>query len=349
METVAIGTPVNLRSDNVAGIAPEILAAIEAANAGSAPSYGGDAITARLQDAFSELFETRCFVQPVATGTATNALALALIAPPYGAIYCSDVGHVHDSECGAGEFYTGGARIVPLPADHGRLSPVTLRAALQRAGIGHTGRVQPAAINLTQATERGTVYRLDELDALVAVAREYGLRVHMDGARFANAIAALGVTPAAVTWRRGVEVLSFGATKNGAMGAEAVVVFSEDLAEPLRFRARRAGQVFSKMRFISAQLEAYVQDGLWLRLAAHANAMAARLAAGLGALPDVRLLHPVEANEIFAAMPKPMIEGLLSSGFGLYDRGGGEVRLVTAFNNTADQIDAFVAAARRLA
>jgi threonine aldolase len=349
MESVAREAPVNLRSDNVAGIAPEILAAIAAANAGSAPSYGADPITARLQDTFSELFETRCFVQPVATGTATNALALALIAPPYGAIYCSDVGHVHDSECGAGEFYTGGARIVPLAAAHGRLRPETLRAALRTAGIGHSGRVQPAALNLTQATERGTVYRPDELDALVEIARDYGLRVHMDGARFANAIAALGCAPADVTWRRGVDVLSFGATKNGAMGAEAVVVFKEELAEPLRFRARRGGQVFSKMRFISAQLEAYLQDGLWLRLARHANAMAARLAARLTGIPGIRLLHPVEINEIFAAVPPPLIERLLAAGFGLYDRGGGEVRLVTAFSTTAEEIDAFVAAARRLA
>ncbi|MGH6896994.1 MAG: threonine aldolase family protein [Geminicoccaceae bacterium] len=349
METWALEAPVNLRSDNVAGIAPEILAAIATANAGSAASYGADPITARLQDAFSALFETACFVQPVATGTATNALALALIAPPYGAIYCTDVGHVHDSECGAGEFYTGGARIVPLAAEHGRLRPETLRAALERAGIGHTGRVQPAALNLTQATERGTVYRLDELDELVAVAREYGLRVHMDGARLANAIAALDCAPADATWRRGVDVLSFGATKNGAMGAEAVVVFKDELAAPLRFRARRAGQVFSKMRFISAQLEAYLKDGLWLRLARHANAMAGRLAAGLAAIPGIRLLHPVEINEIFAAMPPPLIEGLLAAGFGLYDRGGGEVRLVTAFNTTAEQIDGFLAAARRLA
>jgi threonine aldolase len=346
---LAVDEPVNLRSDNVAGIAPEILAAIQAANAGTAPSYGADPITVRLQDAFAELFETRCFVQPVATGTATNALALALIAPPYGAVYCTDVGHVHEGECGAGEFYTGGAKIVPLAQDHGRLRPEALLSALRKAGIGHTGRVQPAALNLTQATERGTVYRPDQLDELIAIAREYGLRVHMDGARFANAIAALGCRPADVTWRRGVDVLSFGATKNGAMGAEAVVVFSEDLIEPLRFRARRAGQVFSKMRFISAQLEAYVRDGLWLRLARHANAMARRLADGITGLPGVRLLHPVECNEIFALMPQTMIEGLLEHGFGLYDRGGGEVRLVTAFNNTEEQIDAFVAAARRCA
>ena len=238
---------------------------------------------------------------------------------------------------------------MPLAEAHGRLRPEALRAALQKSGIGHTGRVQPAALNLTEATERGTVYRPDQLDELIGIAREYGLRVHMDGARFANAIAALGCRPADLTWRRGVDVLSFGATKNGAMGAEAVVVFSEELAEPLRFRARRAGQVFSKMRFISAQLEAYVQGGLWLRLAGHANAMARRLADGIAGLPGVRLLHPVEINEIFARMPRATIDGLLAAGFGLYDRGGGEVRLVTAFNTSAQQIDAFVAAARRLA
>ena len=160
METLAIDAPVNLRSDNVAGVAPEILAAIEAANAGTAPSYGADPITAGLQDTFSALFETRCFVQPVATGTATNALALALIAPPYGAVYCTDVGHVHDSECGAGEFYTGGAKIVPLAEDQGRLRPEALRAALQRAGIGHTGRVQPAALNITQASAAPSTGRI---------------------------------------------------------------------------------------------------------------------------------------------------------------------------------------------
>jgi threonine aldolase len=339
--------PVNLRSDNVAGVAPEILAAIAAANAGTEPSYGGDTITARLQQRFSDAFEMPCHVQPVATGTATNALALAVLAPPYGAIYCSDVGHVHDSECGAGEFYTGGAKIVPLAALHGRLDPDALRTALLKAGIGHTGRVQPAVLNLTQATERGTVYRLDQLVELIAIAKEFGLRVHMDGARFANAIAALGCRPADVTWRLGVDVLSFGATKNGCMSAEAVVAFDPELAEPLAFRTRRAGQMFSKMRFISAQLEAYLADDLWLRLASRANAMAAHLAECLAGLDGVALRHPVEINEVFLTMPQPMIEGLAGAGFGLYDRGDGEVRLVTAFNTTAEQIDEFVTVAAR--
>ena len=253
------GAPVNLRSDNVAGIAPEILAAIEAANAGSAPSYGADPITARLQDIFSELFETACFVQPVATGTATNALALALIAPPYGAIYCTDVGHVHDSECGAGEFYTGGARIVPLAAEHGRLRPETLRAALQarrdrahRAGPAGGAQSHPGD-RARHGVPAGRARRAGRGRKGIRPAGAHGRRALRQRDRGAR------LRPADVTWRRGVDVLSFGATKNGAMGAEAVVVFSEELAEPLRFRARRAGQVFSKMRFISAQLEAYLE------------------------------------------------------------------------------------------
>ena len=343
-----MSSPPNFRSDNVSGVAPEILAAIGAANARPAASYGADQITRRLQERFSELFETRCFVQPVATGTATNALALSLLSPPYGAIFCTEVAHIQDSECGAGEFFTGGAKLLPLPAEHGRLAPETLDHAIRHAGRGLTHAVQPAALSLTQATECGTLYPLEQLRALTGIAREERLRVHMDGARFANALAALGCTPAELTWRLGVDVVSFGATKNGALAAEALVVFDPALAEPLRYRARRAGQVFSKMRFVSAQLEAYVADGLWLRLAANANAMARRLSDGLAALEGVELLHPVEVNEIFLRVPQRMIEGLLAAGFGLYDRGGGEVRLVCAFDTTPLPVDAFVAAASDL-
>lgn len=339
----------SFRSDNVAGAAPEILAALVDANTGSAASYGADHITSRLQGIFAELFETDCFVQPMATGTATNALALALLSPPYGAIYCSDVAHIHGSECGAGEFFTGGAKPVPLPAEHGRLSRRTLADAIARAGRGQSHRVQPAVLGLTQATERGTLYSLDQLRELAALARKEGLRVHMDGARFGNAVAALRCSPADMTWRAGVDVLSFGATKNGALAAEALVVFDPSLIEPLRYRARRAGQVFSKMRFISAQLEAYLADGLWLRLAGHANAMATRLAHGLRDIDGVALIDPVEINEVFLTLPRPMIDGLLEAGLGLGDFGGGEVRLVTAFDTGPDDVDAFVGAARALA
>jgi threonine aldolase len=339
----------NFRSDNVTGVASEILAALASANAGAAAAYGADHVTARLQQRFSEVFETECFVQPLATGTATNALALALLSPPYGAIYCSEAAHIHGSECGAGEFFTGGAKVVPLAAEHGRLDAAAVRDAIADAGRGQTHRVQPAVLSLTQASERGTVYPLEQVREIASTAREEGLRVHMDGARFANAVAALGCSPADLTWRAGVDVLSFGATKNGALAAEALVVFDPALIEPLRYRARRAGQIFSKMRFISAQLEACVEDGLWLRLAANANAMAARLAAGLGSIDGIDLLHPVDINELFLTMPQPMIDGLLEAGFGLGDYGGGEVRLVTAFDTRPADVDAFVAAARALA
>jgi threonine aldolase len=339
--------PLNLRSDNVTGIAPPILDAILRANRGSTASYGADERTLGLGERFSELFGKRCAVQPLGTGTATNALAMSLLTPPWGAIVCSAVSHVHDSECGAAELFTGGAKVTPLPEADGKLAPETLERHLTKAGWGRTSEVQPAVLAIAQATERGTVYQPDEIAALAAIARRHGLKVHLDGARFANALAALGCEPADLTWKAGVDVLSFGGTKNGCLAAEAIVMFDESLAEPLRFRARKAGHIFSKMRFVSAQLEAYVENGLWLRLAAHANAMAARVATGLEEIEGARLLHPVDINEVFMALPDAAREGLKADGFGFYDRGGGTVRLVTAFDTAPEQVDAFVASARR--
>lgn len=339
--------PLNLRSDNVTGVAPEILDAILRANHGTAASYGADELTTGLGDRFSEVFGRSCAVQPLGTGTATNALALSLLTPPWGAILCSAVSHVHDSECGAAELFTGGAKVTPLPETHGKLLPETLEERLERAGWGRTSEVQPAVLSIAQATERGTVYRPDEIAALTAIARRHGLKAHLDGARFGNAVAALGCAPADLTWRAGVDVLSFGGTKNGCLAAEAIVMFDESLAEPLRFRARKTGHVFSKMRFVSAQLEAYVEDGLWLRLAAHANAMADRLARGLARIDGAELLHPVEINEIFMTLPKAAQDALRRDGFGFYDRGQSEVRLVTAFDTRPEQVDAFIASARR--
>ena len=213
---------VDFRSDNVAGVAPEILDAIVRANTGTDLSYGSDAVTRRLQDRFSDLFGRSCYVQPVGTGTATNALSLALLTPPWGAVLCSEVAHIGDSECGAGELFTGGAKILGLPHHEGKLDPEALERALASAGWGKTSSAQPALLSLTQGTERGTVYTAAEIEALTAIARRYKLRVHMDGARFANAVAALGCAPGDITWRLGVDVLSFGATKNGCLGAEAI-------------------------------------------------------------------------------------------------------------------------------
>lgn len=339
----------NFMSDNVTGAAPEILDAIVKANGGTAPSYGNDDWTRRLTQSLSDLFERDVAVFPVATGTAANALALAAVTPPWGSIYCHAEAHIQADECGAPEMFTGGAKLVTLSGDHGKLTADTLSAALDRVHKGFVHAVQPAALSLSQLTECGTAYRPAEVAALTAVARHHGLRVHMDGARFANAVASLGCSPADITWRAGVDVLSFGATKNGALGAEAVVFFDRELSENFGYRRKRAAHLFSKMRFLSAQLEAYVQDGLWLRLAGHANRMAMRLADGLSALPGAHLAHPVDGNEIFIALPEPVIAGLETAGFGFYRWDGNVVRLVTAWNSDEAAVEALLAAARRLA
>lgn len=333
-------------SDNVTGVAPEIMAAIARANAGTAASYGTDAASRRLEDKVAGIFETAVAVFPVTTGTAANALALAALTPPHGAIYCHAAAHIATDECGAPEFFSGGAKLVGLPGEHGKLRADTLARALAEAG-GGVHRVQPAALSLTQSTDWGTVYRADEIRALSEVALKRGLKVHMDGARFANAVAGLGCRPADITWRVGVDVLSLGATKNGALAAEAVVFFDPALAGDVAFRRKRSGHLLSKMRFVSAQLEAYLADGLWLRNAAHANRMAARMAEGLARLPDCRPLYPVDANEIFLSLRPEVIARLTAKGFGL-DRwdgeGGRTVRLVTAFNTDPADVDALVLA-----
>lgn len=336
----------NFRSDNVAGVAPEILAAIAAANEGSAASYGADALTERVTRRFAELFEHEVAVFPVATGTAANALALAAVTPPWGLVYCHKLAHVQTDECGAPEFFTGGAKLLPLAGPDAKLTPDAVLAEMVERGTVH--HAQPAALSISQATEAGTVYRPQEIGALGAVARSHGLALHMDGARFANAVASLGASPADLTWRAGVDVLSFGATKNGALAAEAVIFFDPKKAADLGYRRKRGGHLLSKMRFLSAQLDAYLDDGLWLRLAEHANRMAARLAAGLATVPGARLVHPTEANEVFVALPEPVIDALAAAGFGFYRwDGAGCLRLVTAFDTREADIDAFLAAAIR--
>jgi threonine aldolase len=340
----------NFRSDNVTGIAPEILAAIAAANAGAAASYGADAITERLCRRVSEIFEHEAAVFPVATGTAANALALASVTPVWGAIYCHEASHVQTDECGAPEFFAGGAKLLPLAGAGAKLAPAAIEAAMIERGVVH--HVQPAAISISQATEAGTVYQPGEIAALAAVACRHGLALHMDGARFANAVAALGCSPADLAWRAGVDVLSLGATKNGALAAEAVVFFDPAKADGFAYRRKRGGHLFSKMRFLSAQLDAYLADGLWLRNARHANAMAGRIAAGLAALPGARLRHPVEANEVFVELPEAAIAALDAAGFGFYRWGGDAsrtLRLVTAFDTLIGDVEACIATARRAA
>jgi len=338
----------NFRSDNVTGAAPEILAALMTANEGTAASYGADAISARLKERFSTLFEREVAVFPVAIGTAANALAIAAVTPPWGVVYCHTESHIQVDECGAPEFFTGGAKLMPLEGEDGKITPAAVEAVLVEPGIVHSP--QPACISISQATEAGTVYTVEEVGALGALARRRGLSLHVDGARFANALVASNASPAALTWRAGVDILSFGATKNGALAAEAIIVFDPARAADLAYRRKRGGHLFSKMRFLSVQLEAYLADGLWLRNARHANAMAARLAEGLAATPGAKLIHPVQANEIFIALPEPVIATLESGGVGFYRWGGpgeGILRLVTAFNTRVEDVDAVIALARR--
>lgn len=338
----------NFRSDNVATVAPEILQALASANRGPAAAYGDDECSALLQRRFSDLFETEATVFPVPTGTAANALSLACIARPWGAIYCHEQAHIHTSEGGATEAFSGGAKLVALPGLHGRLDPASVDDALRRAERGIRNRPQPDAVSITQATEWGTVYPLAAIEAIGASARGAGVRFHMDGARLANALATLGCTPAEMTWRRGVDILSFGATKNGGMMADAIVVFDRSLVEPLSYRLRRAGQTWSKMRFAAAQLLAYVDDGLFVRLAAHANALATRLGRELATLPGVQLAAPVEANLVFATLPEGADQALAQAGVRFGHRPGGVIRLVTRFDGSDADIDEFMRIARRV-
>jgi threonine aldolase len=338
----------DFRSDNTAGFAPEILAALAAANEGSRTSYGEDEQTQQVQAKLQALFETELAAFFVATGTAANALGLSLLAPAWGTIFCHADAHVVVDECGAPEFFTGGAKLQTLSGAHGKLDAHTL-ANLLPGGLGVVHHTQPAAVSISQVTEAGTCYRPEEIAAIARVAHAHGLGVHMDGARFANAVAFLGVRPAELTWRCGVDVLSFGASKNGALAAEAILVFDPARAASLGFRRKRAGHLFSKMRVLTAQLEAYLTEDLWLRNARHANAMAQRLAAGLRDIPAVRLCHPVEANEVFAELPERLIQSLYAEGFQFYrwmDDRSTTVRLVTAFNTRQQDIEALLGAMR---
>jgi threonine aldolase len=344
----ATTTSLNFRSDNVATVAPEIIQALAGANHGPAAAYGDDEYSALLQRRFSELFETEVAVFPVSTGTAANALSLAAIARPWGGIYCHEQSHIHTAEGGATEAFSGGAKLIALPGSQGRLQPAVVEDALRLAERGIRNRAQPDAVSITQATEWGTVYSLADVESIGASARRAGIRFHMDGARLANALATICCTPAEMTWRRGVDILSFGATKNGGMTADAIVVFDRSLAEPLSYRLRRAGQTWSKMRFAAAQLIAYVDDGLFLRLATHANALAARLGRELAALPGVRLVAPVEANLVFAALPEAAAQALAAAGVRFGVRPNGVIRLVTRIDGSDAEVDEVLAVARRV-
>jgi threonine aldolase len=334
-------------SDNTASASAEIVNAIIDVNAGLEPAYGEDRWSLRLDQVFGEFFATDVRVFTVATGTAANSLALATLTPPYGAIFAHEEAHVVRDECSAPEFFSGGARIILVPGAQAKVTVEAVADALaSNPATVHT--VQPAALTLTQATERGTVYRIDELAALSNFAHERGLAVHMDGARFANALVTLGCHPADTTWRAGIDVLSFGATKNGALGAEAIVFFDCKRVADFELRRKRSGQLLSKSRYAAAQLLAYIESGLWRRNAARSNALALRI----GAAAAERLQSPVEANEVFMRLEDEAKQALRAAGFEFYDWGAersGQARFVVSWDQPEEHVSALCAALSRIA
>jgi len=336
-------------SDNVSCACPEVMEAVVAANQGISTSYGEDTYTTRLEEKLSDIFEKSVKVFPVITGTVANALALAALTPSYGKVFCHQLSHINTDECGAPEFFTGGAKLVSISSDSGKISAQALEDTIRGAGNVHSA--QPATLSITQSCELGTVYQLDEITSVAAKAQEHALSVHMDGARFANGLIALGVTPAEMTWKAGVDVLSFGATKNGCLAAEAVVFFNQKHTGAFPFLHKRAGQLVSKMRFISAQLEAYIENDLWLQNARHANTMAARLSQGLSAIDGIELAYPTESNEVFAHLPRHAIEQLGTLGFKVTEGELDETappRFVAAWNTRSEEVDALLGAVRQV-
>ncbi len=345
----------NFASDNVVGASRQVLDAIVAANDGPAASYGADAWTARATAMLSEVFEREVTVFLVATGTGANALALSAVTPPWGAVFCHRESHVIDDECGAPEMFTAGAKLVGVPGVAGRMALADVASEVARYPRGVVKASQPACLSLSQVTEAGTLYALDEITTLSDLAHGAGMAVHLDGARFANAMVALGCTAAEMTWKAGVDIVSFGASKNGALACEAVVFFDRAHCADMQFRRKRSGHTLSKGRFLGAQMCAYLENDHWIANARHANAMARRLSDGIAGVPGVRLPWPTQANEIFAVIPERMDTALTGAGFGRapwasesvpegFSIGPGEVfvRWVTSFATREADIDALL-------
>lgn len=337
------------RSDNVTGVSPEIWKAMRVADEGEAAPYGDDALTVALESRFSDLFEHECIVCPVTSGIAANALALSLVTGPLDAAISHANAHVATSEGGAFEFFTQGGRLVALPGRDGKLASDELEKFLSGVDFKRAATISPRSVTITQATERGTLYAIDEIRSLTSVAKRYGLRVHMDGARLANALASLECPPADVTWRAGIDLLSFGATKNGTMMADAIVIFDKALGRDLAQRRRRSGQSTSKMRFMSAQLHAYISEDLWLRNARKANRAARRVMEGLSALPGIEITDPVQVNMIFLRIAPEAIERLDEAGIQFRPQQSacnGSYRLVTSFLTSDALVDDLVSRCR---
>ena len=337
----------NFLSDTTAPAHPAILDALAAANDGFAPSYGADAVSARVKARLIELFETDLEVLFTTSGTAANALALSILSGPDDIIICHDEAHIQRDERGAPEFFTGGAKLLPLKGANAKIMPDTLAHALVEWPQDFVHTTPPRVLSLSQLNESGCAYSLAELDALIAPAKAAGLSIHMDGARFSNALASLGCSPAEMTWRRGVDVLCMGATKNGALAAEAVILFgaAQDRFATLQARQKRAGHMLPKMRYVAAQLDAWLADDLWLQLARSANAAGAALADGLSALDGVDLAQPRDGNEVFLRMAPAIAARLEAAGAGFYAWPDGSARFVASWCTRSEEITAAIAAA----
>ncbi|HUS37522.1 MAG TPA: low specificity L-threonine aldolase [Verrucomicrobiae bacterium] len=328
-------------SDNYAGICPEAWKALEEANRGHSPGYGDDVFTARAADLIREVFETKCEVFFVFNGTAANSLSLASLCQSYHSIICSEIAHVETDECGAPEFFSNGTKVLIGQSPNGKLDPVAVEAVVTKRKDIHYPK--PRALSITNATEVGTVYSVAELQALGKKARELGLKVHMDGARFANAVASLGVAPKEITWKAGVDVLCFGGTKNGTHVGDAVVFFNPELADEFAYRCKQAGQLASKMRFMSAPWVGMLEKGAWLRYGRRANAMAELLHNEIKDLPELTILFPRQANAVFVEMPEHVIGGLLKKGWIFYTFiGKGGSRLMCSWDTTEQDVMALV-------
>lgn len=353
----------DFRSDNIAKVAEEIMTAITKANEGTASGYGEDVISGRLEAKYSELFERDVKVFPVLTGTIANALALSVLCPPYGAVFAEANSHIMLDECGAPELFTGGAKILPIEGSAGKIRAKQLQKCIAESSVGFVHAVQPSVLSITQISEAGTVYSPGEIYELCEIAHNANLSVHMDGARFANALASLEnsknpVSAADLTWRAGIDVLSFGATKNGALGAEAIILFRPDLSQEMAFRHKRAGQLASKMRYISVQLEAYIENGLWLKMARHSNSMCSILAKGVETYSKLQLVNYGGANELFISMPGDWVLALRDEGFKFYDwpetiaataNKRCTIRLVTRHDTSEAEVTKFIDVVRKLA
>ncbi|WP_417067047.1 threonine aldolase family protein [Niveibacterium terrae] len=324
-------------SDNYAGICPEALDAMLKANSGSEPAYGEDIWTTHAADSFRTVFETDCEVFFAFNGTAANSLALAALCQSYHSVICSSSAHVITDECGAPEFFSNGSKLLAIATESGKITPEAVRALVESRSDIHFPK--PRAVTITQPTETGQLYSIAEIEALSAVCRDQGLKLHMDGARFANACAALGCTPAEMTWKAGVDVLCFGGTKNGMAVGEAILFFSPELAVDFDYRCKQAGQLASKMRFLSAPWVGMLESGAWLKHAAHANACAVRLASRIKDAPGVSFAFPVEANSVFLNAPESVLAGLAARGWKFYTFIGGAARFMFAWDADPARVD----------